>query len=111
MRKVLIIALGLASLATLGGVQLASAGYEDGRCLNLAIRNPSTSVCTPSAGGTKVCKTNQAVFDFIYNRCVRAKVIQAAQQKASKQQLQNAVNAAQTPTGILGSGKPARQAK
>ena len=107
MHKALIIALGLASLATLGGVQLASAGYEDSGCLRLAY-SERHRYCT---GRTEVCKTDRVMFDHTYNQCVRAKVIQAAQQKASKLQLQNAVNAAQTPAGILGSGKPARQAK
>src|SRR5262245_46990429 len=111
MRKVLIIARGLTSLAILAGARSAAAQYEDKSCSYLAFTDRLSHVCTVSADGkTKVCKTVQARVDFIYNRCVSAKAQQAAQQKAARQQVQNAINTAQTPTGILGSGRAPKHA-
>jgi hypothetical protein len=99
MRKVLIAALGLASLGTLAGVQPAFAAPAN-YCANVSVQKCVTN-------GRYHCTTNQQV--TFYNQCWAE--IAAHKQQAARQQIQNAINAAQTPTGILGSGRPPRQAK
>ena len=99
MRKVLITAFGLASLNTLAGVQPAFAAPAN-YCANVSVQKCVTN-------GRYHCTTNQQV--TFYNQCWAE--IAAHKQQASKQQIQNAINSAQTPTGILGSGRPPRQAK
>jgi hypothetical protein len=97
--QVLITALGLASLSTLAGVQPAFAAPAN-YCANVSVQKCVTN-------GRYHCTGNQQV--TFYNQCWAE--IAAHKQQAAKQQIQNAINAAQTPTGILGSGRPPRQAK
>jgi hypothetical protein len=99
MRKVLIIALGLASLSTLAGVQPAFAAPAN-YCANVSVQKCVTN-------GRYHCTGNQQV--TFYNQCWAE--IAAHKQQAAKQQVQNAINSAYIPTGILGSGRPPRQAK
>ena len=103
MRKVLIIALGLASLGAIASVQPAAAQYRDSGCIRVAL-NQRPQLCVV-IDGVKTCHTD---FNGAYNQCVSTK---AEQQKAAKQQVQNYINNAQSPTGILGAGKPPRHAQ
>lgn len=97
MRKVLIIALGLASFGTLAGVQPASADQASQACVNIALQQ-----CNGLGGQ---CTTSQQYLT-LFRQCVNTA---AANVKASRQQLQSRISTAQTPTGIL--PKPKTQAK
>jgi hypothetical protein len=103
MRKVLIVAFGLASLGALGNVQPASA--LDFACFKVA--NADANRCQRGFDGTvTTCNFVQDIYDRSYNKCL---VDKAERQQAAKQQKQNYITNAQNPTGILGAGKPLKR--
>src|SRR5262245_33082755 len=99
MRKLLIIVVSLASLSSFEVVQPAFAAPIT-YCAKVSVEKCVTN-------GRYHCTGHQQ--ETFYNQCWAD--IAAHKQQAAKQQVQNAINSAQTPTGILGSGKAPRQAK
>ena len=94
MRKVLIIALGLVSLGALAGVQPALASQA---CVQIALQQCNAS------GGT--CTTSTQYLS-LYRQCLNDEGARAA---AARQMKKDYVNNAQSPTGILGAGKPPKR--
>jgi hypothetical protein len=79
MRKVLIIALGLASLGAIAGVQPAAAAL--GSC-RLAAADAARNCTYNPKTGQKVCAFSQTSYDTTYNRCVAAQAAAIGQSKA-----------------------------
>ena len=96
MRKVLIVIFGLASLGALVGVQPASASQA---CVQIALQQ-----CNASGGK---CTTSTQYLG-LYRQCLNDEGARAA---ASKQMKKDYINNAQSPTGILGAGKPPKRAQ
>ncbi len=97
MRKVLFGTLGLVTFGALA-IQPASATIG-GMCVDVAKQQCS------AAGGQCTTSTQYLA---LYRQCVNDFTVRAA---VAKQQQQNYINNAQTPTGIIGGGKPKLQFK
>jgi hypothetical protein len=97
MRKVLIVVFGLVSLGALA-MQPASASIG-AMCVNIAQQR-----CI--AAGDQCTTSDQYL--ALQRQCVTEFTVKAA---VAKQQKQDYINHAQTPTGIIGGGKPKLQSK